>query len=137
MRLICLAVLLVLSVGYFGRNLLSQLPGPLGLVSPPPSVTIWEHGLQTPNVIATRYQNKVMGYNIGFVFPNDPYQSDDPRLFEYIESNGGRVYEGGGSPGAPLYATFKGVTNTDTANAKLRVILPAFDALIRKVRAGL
>src|SRR6267154_5383250 len=87
----------------------------------------WEHGWETPNVVATRYENDLMGYNIGFVFPNDLNNGDRPELFEFIEKCDGFVFEGGGYSGAPLYTKFKGVVDKDTANEKLKTILPELD----------
>jgi hypothetical protein len=76
-----------------------------------------EHGYQTKYVIATRYQNDFFGYNIGFRFPHHPYDSDSRELFEFIEKEGhGAIFQGGGSPGAEVFAKFEGVVDKESAN---------------------
>lgn len=85
-----------------------------------------EHGWKTRHIEAVRYTNPVMGYNIGFRF-TDCYRSDDPRIWTCIERHGGAVYQGGGFPCAEVFATFRGVTDRASADAKLRAILPAFE----------
>lgn len=102
----------------------------------PNAVVAWEHGWKTSRITATRYSNKMMGMNIGFEFPKDPYECDRSELSNFIAAHGGNVYQGGGSPGASLYATFKGVTDIDTANKKLQDIMPAFNKLMQDIADG-
>lgn len=94
----------------------------------------WEHGYKTEYVVATRYQNKMMGYNIGFTFPKQPYDSDRAETFEFLAANGCNVYQGGGYPGAPLYVICKGVTDKESANAKLLEFLPKLDGHMRSLK---
>lgn len=96
----------------------------------------WEHGFKTPQVIATRYKNNVMGYNISFAFPQDPNNCDRAELFEFFSKYDGWVYQGGGAPGAPLYVVFKDVKDRESATAKLRDsdLLPALSRLVVSLR---
>lgn len=82
-----------------------------------PEPVEWEHGWKTKHVIATRYSNPHMGFNIGFRFPLNAYDCDAAELFEFIEKTlGGWVYEGGGSPGAEIFAVFRDVKDRESAN---------------------
>ena len=65
----------------------------------PVATVEWEHGWKTDRVVATRYQNKTMGYNIGFTFPKDPSNSDRDEISDFIDSHNGSIYQGGGFPG--------------------------------------
>lgn len=96
----------------------------------------WEHGFRTSRVIATRYSSARMGYNIGFTFPKNPNDCDRAELSDFMEAHGGNVYESGGSPGAEMFVTFEGVTDKETANKKLREILPALTELITDIGDG-
>ena len=79
-----------------------------------------EHGWRTERVIATRYKNPHMSYNIGFQFPENPYDCDAKELFDFIQNEGnGRIYQGGGYPGAEVFAVFEAVKDQDSANAFL------------------
>ena len=92
-----------------------------------------EHGLRTYNVIATRYTNPYIGYNIGFEFPTIPYDADDERLFNLFDKYNCGVFEGGGEPGAPLYVGCDGVHDADTANQRLRQLLPGLSRLVQRL----
>lgn len=94
----------------------------------------WEHGYKTDYVVATRYTNDMIGYNIGFVFPKQPYDSDRSETFEFFSQNKCYILQGGGGPGAALYAKCVGVTDRETANAKLLDFLPKLDAHMRGLR---
>lgn len=94
----------------------------------------WEHGYKTDYVVATRYKNPTMGYNIGFAFPKQPYDNDRAETFEFLAANGCSVYQGGGYAGAPLYAICRGVTDKESANAKLIEFLPKLDAHMRSLK---
>lgn len=92
----------------------------------------WEHGFKTDYVIATRYTNPAMGYNIGFTLPRNPYDADRAEMFSWLAENGVHVYEGGGSPGAELYAKVDKVTDKNTANKWLVEFLPKFSKWARQ-----
>lgn len=94
----------------------------------------WEHGWKTDYVVATRYRNPQIGYNIGFVFPKQPYDSDRAETFKFLEDNGCSVYQGGGAPGAELFAICKGITNKESANVKLIELLPKLDEHMRSLK---
>lgn len=94
----------------------------------------WEHGWKTAHVIATRYSNQVVGFNVGFRFPLNPNECDDSRLFKFMESNGGWVYEAGGYPGAEMFVVFQDVKDKGGANRKLQAILPKLEALVKHIR---
>jgi hypothetical protein len=94
----------------------------------------WEHGYKTEYVVATRYNNPHLGYNIGFSFPKQPYDSDRAETFDFLASNGCHVYQGGGYPGAPLYAVCNGVTDKATANTKLIELLPKLDSHMKSLK---
>lgn len=81
-----------------------------------PKIEEWEHGYKTELVIATRYANPTMGYNLGFKFPHHGADSDSTELFDFIENNGCRIYSGGGEYGAEIFAICKGVTDKESAN---------------------
>lgn len=104
----------------------------MDLMSAPP--VEWEHGWKTDYVVATRYKNPVMGYNIGFVFPKQPYDSDRAETFDFLAAGGCNVYQGGGSPGAPLYAVCKGVTDKESADKFLIEFLPKLDVHMRGLK---
>jgi hypothetical protein len=93
----------------------------------------WEHGWKTDDVIATRYQNKQVGYNIGFQFPRNPNNCDRSEIFDFITKQQGNIYQVGGYPGAEMFVIFKDVTDKTTANKKLKSILPALSRLIRSL----
>lgn len=99
------------------------------------SIEEWEHGFKTKRVIATRYKNEHMGYNIGFRF-DDPMNEDRVEVSEFFEANGGSVFQSGGYPGAEAFVVFKEVTDKESANRKLRDILPKLDRLMADLAAG-
>jgi hypothetical protein len=46
-----------------------------------------------------------------------------------MEAHGGSVFQGGGYPGAPLYVIFDGVKDRESADKKIKAILPALTKL--------
>jgi hypothetical protein len=94
----------------------------------------WEHGYKTDYVVATRYKNETIGYNIAFTFPKQPYDSDRAETFEFLAANGCDVFTGGGYPGAPLDAVCRGVTDKDSANKFLIEFLPKLDEHMRNLK---
>ena len=97
-------------------------------------VVEWEHGFKTKNVIATRYKSPMIGYNIGFRFPNDTHNSDREEIASFIAANGGAIYQMGGYPGAEVIVVFIGVTNKELANKMLPSFLPKLDEHIQSIR---
>jgi hypothetical protein len=95
--------------------------------------TEWEHGWKTKRVVATRYTNQMMGYNIGFTFPENIHNSDGPEVSKFMEAHGGWVYSSGGHPGAEMFVVFKDVKDKNSANKKLQQILPALDQLMQDI----
>ena len=93
-------------------------------------VVAWEHGWKTDYVVATRYSNPNVGYNIGFTYPRNPNDCDRSELSEFMEAHGGFVYQGGGYPGAEMFVVFKDVKNRDDADRKLKGILPSLSKLV-------
>ena len=108
--------------------MLTGCPGIAG--APKYPATEWEHGYKTDVVIATRYRNPVMGYNIGFKFPKDPNNADRAELSEFMKEYDGWIYQGGGYPGAEMFVIFKAVKNKEDANPFLLKILPELSELI-------
>jgi hypothetical protein len=100
----------------------------------PPQITQTEHGWQTDRVIATRHKSEVMGQSIGFRFPKDPYQCDRAEISQLIAGFGGSIFQGGGSPGAESFATFEGVKDKETADAKIKAILPELTLLMQSLK---
>lgn len=94
------------------------------------SVDELEYGFKTSRVIATRYKNDLIGYNIGFDFPKDPYNADRAEISDFMKEHGGWIYQGGGYSGAKVYVKFKDVNDQQSANTKLREILPPLSKLI-------
>jgi len=89
-----------------------------------------EHGWKTPYVIATRYANSNIGFNIGFTFPLNSNECDRAEVGEFIEMHGGNIFEGGGSPGAEAFTKFDGVKDIATADAKIKEVLPGLTLLM-------
>lgn len=92
----------------------------------------WEHGWKTSYVVATRYENRVVGFNVGFAFPKNPYDCDSAELFQFLEANGWQSYQGGGYPGAPIYTVNKAVKSREDADKLLPKFLPLLDDWVRK-----
>lgn len=90
----------------------------------------WEHGYKTDRVIATRYTNPDIGYNIGFQFPKNVADADRVEVSQFFEVHNGWLFQGGGYPGAIAYVKFQDVTDNASANAKLKEILPDLDQLM-------
>ncbi len=93
----------------------------------------WKHGWQTKYVIGTRYKNELMGSNIGFKFPHHPNHCDRDELVRFMEQHKGEPYQMGGYPGAEMFVLFDDVTDKESANVKLRAILPALSHLIVEI----
>lgn len=98
------------------------------------AVAEWAHGFKTARVIATRYSNPTMGFNIGFTFPKNPAQCDDSKLFKFMEAKGGWVYQGGGAPVAEMFVVFKGVSDKELASKKIKEILPELSKLVASLK---
>ena len=94
----------------------------------------WQHGYETRFVRATRYKNPHIGQNIGFVFPGNEHKCDRKELVDFMSNEGGEVYQCGGYPGAEMLVIFKGVTDRDSANAKLVQLMPKLDRFIRSLK---
>jgi hypothetical protein len=117
------------------KHLITPLVVALLLTGCEPEVTEWEHGYKTDRVIATRYNNPHMGYNIGFTFPKNPASSDTSDIWEFLEkANDGWIFQGGGYPGAEVFVVFKDVKDRDSANIKLKKILPPLTQIMRSHR---
>ncbi len=96
-----------------------------------PIAAEWKHGFETPYVRATRYSNPDIGFNIGFKLPKHPFDCDRRSMFDWLRSQGVKVYQGGGYPGAEILAKVDGVHDIKTANEWLPVFLPEFHEWIR------
>ncbi len=120
---------------YFAKAKIKVIAQEKTMRTVPPKAVVkeWEHGWKTESVTATRYENPMMGYNIGFDFPRNPDNCDDARIFEFMEKHGGFVYQGGGSPGAEMFVIFKDVSDKKSAEVKLKQILPDLEKLIRSL----
>jgi hypothetical protein len=99
------------------------------------TVTQWEHGFKTNRVVATRYQNSTIGFNIGFRFPKDPNNSDRAEISNFMAAHGGTVFQSGRS-GAEMFVQFSDVTDRDTADQKLQAILPDLNELMTDMADG-
>jgi hypothetical protein len=75
-----------------------------------------------------------MGQSIGFRFPKDPYECDRAEISQLIAGFGGSIFQGGGSPGAESFATFEGVKDKETADAKIKAILPELTLLMQSLK---
>lgn len=103
----------------------------------------WAHGWMTNDVITTRYKtiegcdqmsSLQFPYTIGFKFPRNPNNCDRSELSDFIEKNGGFILGMGGYPGAEIQVFFKDVNNKETANKKIKAILPQLSRLIRSLK---
>jgi hypothetical protein len=114
-------------------SLLTRL---MGMVATPKSENgpkATEHGWATKYVVATRYKNPQMGYNVGFRFPLHPYDCDSAEMFDFIEKEGnGHIYQGGGYPGAEVFATFADVNDKESANRFLLGFLPKLNTFMAR-----
>lgn len=99
-------------------------------------VTEWEHGWKTDRVIATRYNNDVIGYSVGFKYPKNPNDCDRAELTDFMRLHEGAIYQGGGYPGAEMFVSFKGVKDRPTADKKIKEIIPALSKLIEDLGNG-
>ena len=99
------------------------------------TVTQWEHGFKTNRVIAIRYKNPTIGFNIGFLFPKDPNNSDREEISDCMKAHNGTVFQGGGYPGAEMFVGFSDVTDKYTADKKLQQILPGLNQLMADMAA--
>jgi hypothetical protein len=136
------AALVVAGIAYGPRKVASTVPNlPTRAISAvenalAPAPTEWEHGWKTDRVIATRYNNPVMGWNIGFTFPLNSNDCDRAELGDFMEANGGGVFSGGGYPGAEMFVKFKSVTDKASATEKIKAILPGLSDLITRLGNG-
>lgn len=124
--LVILAVIAIAAiVGFAGyRKTLGVSIVPTSLVEMAYPVSEWEHGYKTSRVVGTRLHGDTMGWNAKFDFPQDAYDCDAADLSNYITSQGGWVYRGGGEPGAALYVKFKDIDNKEKLSQKIKEILP-------------
>lgn len=95
-----------------------------------------ERGWKTDRVIATRYHNDAMGWNVGFAFPKDANNADRVEVGDFFEAHGGWLFQGGGYPGAIAYVKFEGVDTKIKVDAKLLEILPVLNKLMADLDAG-
>ena len=102
----------------------------------PTPITEWQHGFKTDRVVATRYTNVDIGYNIGFRFPKDPDNADRAEVVAFMEAHQGWVFQGGGHPGAEVLVKFSDVADQTTADKKLKEILPPLDKLMADMAKG-
>lgn len=95
-------------------------------------ITEWEHGLKTSRITATRYKPNHFGYTLEFQVHEtiDLYNFDREEVGDFLELHHCNIYEGGGVPGAPAYATCDGVTDHATADKKLREVLPGLSEVM-------
>lgn len=101
----------------------------VGIAASPPVAT--EHGFKTDRVVATRYQNSMVGYNIGFDLPKNGYDADRADMYDWLATQGVHVFQGGGGPYATNYAKIDGVQDKESANKFLLEFLPKYDAWVR------
>ena len=101
-----------------------------------PKVEQWEHGWKTARGIARRNTTPLIGYNVGFKFPLNPYDCDRAELTDFMELHGGWVWTAGGEIGAEMFVRFKGVNGRDAADKKILEILPALSKLIKDLGDG-
>lgn len=123
------------------RKPTAPLPNPMAAIGSAPgakaaTITEWEHGLKTDRVVATRYHGPTTGYTIGFVFPRNLAHGDRAELWDFMENHGGYVFQGGGYPGAALMVKFGGISDRESADGKLREVLPALDRVMADWSAG-
>jgi hypothetical protein len=90
----------------------------------------WEHGYKTSRVIATRYKNPEIGYNIGFLFPQNPNDFDRAEISEFIEMHGGSIFANEGGKGSESFATFTDVKDKESADIKIKEVLPGLTTLM-------
>ena len=107
----------------------------------------WEHGWKTNDVAATRYlkpaevQEISEGghitippfYYIGFSYSQNPGNCDRSELSDFMERENGIAFKFGGYPGAEMFVAFRDVKDKESANKKLKGILPALSKLIRSL----
>lgn len=98
-----------------------------------PKAEQWEHGWKTPRIIATRYSNEYMGFNIGFKF-KDIYRSDRKEVSDFMEAHHGFIYQGGGYPGAEVFVVFSTIKTKEDADKQLPLLLPELDDLMRTMK---
>lgn len=94
------------------------------------------HGYQTDRVTATTRTNTAMGMFIAIDFPRDPAYADRTEIGDYLANYGGNIFEGGGYPGATVYATFDGVKTSAEADARMIQFLPGLDRLMADMASG-
>ena len=92
-----------------------------------------EHGWRTSLVIVERTHSDIMGWGIRARFPNHCGRSDDPRIADVIAAHGGSVWQMGGFPCAPVFASFRTKTKGET-DVKAREVVPPLHALMETLR---
>lgn len=111
-------------------KLISLALSTLGLSSCAQQPTRMEHGWKTERVIATRKKNDAIGLFVELQFPKNGYDSDRAEISDWLEERGGYIFQGGGAPYAPAYATFEGVKDVPAMDKKLAEVLPGLDNLL-------
>jgi hypothetical protein len=111
------------------RWLLGLLPACAALCAD--ATVRWEHGWKTRNVVATRYVSPLMGYNVGFQFPNHWWQADRVEVVKAIEKFDCVTYD---NTSGETFAICKKITDRKSADAELPKMLPVIDRTIRRLR---
>src|SRR4051812_9782681 len=82
-----------------------------------PIATEWEHGFKTNDITATRYANSMIGYSIGLTYSDRyDYKADRTEVFDFIDSQGCWVYQGGGMPHGEYFMRCKNIDSKEQAN---------------------
>lgn len=95
-----------------------------------------EHGWKTQRVVATYLPKTGIGYSLKFSFPENEYDSDRADVSDTFEDYGCNIYQGGGFPGAPAYVACEGVNDDQSADAKLKELLPVLDDVLRRLSSS-
>ncbi len=95
----------------------------------------WDHGWKTNRVVATRYNNKLLGYTIGFSFPLDYYNSDREEVDNFMENHGGSIYNN--SETGEAFTRFDDVKDRATADVKIKQIIGPLSTVMWRMAWGL
>jgi len=94
----------------------------------------WEHGWKTGRVVATRYFNQRLGWNIGFQFPFNTKDYDRAEVAYFMNHHDGSVIAW---TGRETVVVFRDVNGPQSADRKLQEILPELDELMGQITEGL
>jgi len=94
----------------------------------------WEHGWKTGRVVATRYFNEQLGWNIGFQFPFNPKGYDRAEVAYFMSRHDGSVVAW---TERETVVIFRDVNGPQSADRKLEEILPELDELMGQITGGL